>query len=407
MLHSMETAPQRAEQALELTILMPCLNEAETLATCIEKAKSFLETNGISGEVLIADNGSTDGSRQIAASLGARVVAVASRGYGAALLGGIEAARGRYIVMGDADDSYDFTRLMPFIERLRDGADMVMGNRFTGGIAPGAMPLLHKYLGNPVLSFLGRLFFKIPVGDFHCGLRAFKTDTIRALELRSTGMEFASEMVVRSALAKLNIVEVPTTLQPDGRSRAPHLKTWRDGWRHLKFLLMYSPKWLFFFPGAVLLALGAVLGAMLSWGPLHVFRDVVLDINSFIAACFFTIVGVQLISFGAVSRSYATINGFLPIGARSLALQRYATTDRLALGGALLALLGATVFGFAVHAWAQAEFGPLPSPVIPRMVLGGMTLIVMGAQVLFTGFLLGILDIPMQGRSPPPPQAST
>ena len=283
---------------------------------------------------------------------------------------------------------------------------MVMGNRFAGGIAPGAMPLLHKYLGNPALSFLGRLFFKIPVGDFHCGLHAFRADAIRALGLRSAGMEFASEMVVRSALARLNIVEMPTTLKPDGRSRAPHLKTWRDGWRHLNFLLMYSPKWLFFFPGTILLALGTVLGAMLSWGPLHVFRDVVLDIDSFIAACFFTIVGVQLISFGAVSRSYATINGFLPIGARSLALQRYATTDRLALGGALLALLGATVFGFAVHAWAQAEFGPLPSPAIPRMVLGGMTLIVMGAQVLFTGFLLGILEIPMQGKSPPPRQAS-
>ena len=386
---------------------MPCLNEAETLGTCIEKAKSFIEANGITGEVLIADNGSTDASRQIAASLGARVVAVASRGYGAALLGGIEAACGRYIVMGDADDSYDFTRLMPFIERLRDGADMVMGNRFAGGIAPGAMPLLHKYLGNPVLSFLGRLFFKIPVGDFHCGLRAFRADAIRALGLRSAGMEFASEMVVRSALARLNIVEVPTTLKPDGRSRAPHLKTWRDGWRHLKFLLMYSPKWLFFFPGAILLGLGTVLGAMLSWGPLHVFRDVVLDINSFIAACFFTIVGAQLISFGAISRSYATINGFLPVGARSRALRRYATTDRLALGGALLALLGATVFGYAVHAWAQAEFGPLPSPVIPRMVLGGMTLIVMGAQVLFMGFLLGILEIPMQGKSTTPTEPST
>jgi glycosyltransferase involved in cell wall biosynthesis len=406
MLHGMEVAPEGAEQALELTIVMPCLNEAETLGTCIGKAKSFLETSGISGEVLIADNGSTDGSRQIAASLGARVVAVASRGYGAALLGGIEAARGRYIVMGDADDSYDFTRLMPFVERLRNGADVVMGNRFAGGIAPGAMPFLHKYLGNPVLSFLGRLFFKIPVGDFHCGLRAFRADAIRALGLRSTGMEFASEMVVRSSLARLAIVEVPTTLKPDGRSRRPHLKTWRDGWRHLKFLLMYSPRWLFFIPGAILLALGAVLGAMLSWGPLHVFRDVVLDINSFIAACFLTIVGLQLISFGAISRSYATINGFLPVNARSRALRRHATTDRLALGGCLLALAGATVFGFAVHAWAQAEFGPLPSPAIPRMVLGGMTLIVMGAQVLFTGFLLGILEIPVQDKRTTPPARS-
>jgi glycosyltransferase involved in cell wall biosynthesis len=388
----------RVEPVLELTILLPCLNEAETLAACVRKAKSFLEANAVAGEVVVADNGSTDGSRQIAADLGARVVEVAERGYGAALLGGIEEARGRYIVMGDADDSYDFASLGPFVEKLRNGADIVMGNRFAGAIAPGAMPFLHKHLGNPVLSFLGRLFFRIPVGDFHCGLRAFRADAVRALGLRSTGMEFASEMVVRGALAGLTIVEVPTTLQPDGRSRPPHLKTWRDGWRHLKFLLMYSPRWLFFIPGAGLIALGVLLAAMLSWGPVHVFRDVVLDINTFISACFFAIAGVQLVSFGAISRTYATISGFLPDNTRAMAVLRHATTDRLTLAGALLAVLGTAAFAYALNIWATRDFGPLPNPMIPRMVLGGMTLVVMGMQVLFTGFVLGILGIPVKSR---------
>jgi glycosyltransferase involved in cell wall biosynthesis len=378
----------------ELTILLPCLNEAETLAACIRKAESFLTANAIAGEIVVADNGSTDGSRRIAADLGARVVAVAERGYGAALLGGIEAAHGRYAVMGDADDSYDFANLGLFLDKLRRGADIVIGNRFAGSIAPGAMPFLHKYLGNPVLSFLGRLFFSVPVRDFHCGLRAFRVAAVRGLGLRSTGMEFASEMVVRSSLAGLTIVEVPTTLRPDGRSRPPHLKTWRDGWRHLKFLLMYSPRWLFFIPGAALIALGVLLAAMLSWGPMRVFRDIVVDINTFISACFFTIAGVQLMSFGAISRMYAAIGGFLPVNTRATSALRRATTDRLALCGALLGGLGAAAFAYALNAWAMQDFGPLPDPMIPRMVLGGMTMIVIGMQVLFTGFVLGILEIP-------------
>lgn len=386
---------------MELSIIMPCLNERETIATCIHKAQSFLARSGIKGEIIVADNGSSDGSQEIAAGMGAKVVPVAVKGYGAALIGGIEAAQGRYVVMGDADDSYDFANLGPFVEQLRSGADIVMGNRFAGGIEAGAMPFLHKYLGNPVLSFLGRLFFSIPVGDFHCGLRAFRTDAARALGLNSTGMEFASEMVVRSSLAGLKIVEVPTTLKPDGRSRPPHLKTWRDGWRHLKFLLMYSPRWLFFIPGMSLIAIGVLLAALLSWGPVHVVRDVVLDINTFISACFFTIAGVQLVSFGAIARTYAAISGFLPGNSRTMALLRHATTDRLALGGALLALLGAAAFGYALHAWAQQDFGPLPDPMIPRMVLGGMTMVVIGIQVLFTGFVLGILEIPRREALPP------
>src|SRR4026208_2626990 len=240
----------------ELSILMPCLNEAETLATCIKKAQKALESLNVRGEVVIADNGSTDGSPEIAASLGARVVHVAEKGYGSALLGGLNAARGKYIIMGDADDSYDFTNLGPFLEKLRAGYDLVMGNRFKGGIAPPAMPPLHKYLGNPVLTGIGRLFFRSPCGDFHCGLRGFKKEAVMNLDLRTTGMEFASEMVVKATLHKMRITEVPTTLSPDGRSRAPHLRSWRDGWRHLRFLFLYSPRWLFLYPGLLLILIG-------------------------------------------------------------------------------------------------------------------------------------------------------
>jgi glycosyltransferase involved in cell wall biosynthesis len=379
---------------LELTILMPCLNEVETIGTCIRKAQAFLARKGVAGEVLVSDNGSTDGSREMARRHGARLVHAPIRGYGGALLGGIEAARGRYVVMGDADDSYDFSNLDKYLDQLRGGADLVMGNRFLGGIHPGAMPFLHKYLGNPALSFLGRLFFKTPIGDFHCGLRAFKTESIRSLQLQTTGMEFASEMVVRSALCGLRIVEVPTPLKPDGRSRAPHLKTWRDGWRHLKFLLMYSPRWLFFIPGFSMIATGLLLAATLFFGPVKVFGDVILDIDSFISACFLVIVGVQFVSFGALSRSYAAIAGYLSRDTGSMTVLRHLTTDRLAVGGALLVAAGAATFSVALYAWALKGFGRLPDPSIPRIVLGGMTVIVIGFQVLATGFLLGIFEIP-------------
>ena len=392
---SVDVVLNTIEQVPELTVLMPCLNEAETLGRCIEKARAFLDANEIRGEILVADNGSTDGSKQIAGGLGARVIEVAERGYGAALLAGIGAARGRYIVMGDADDSYDFTTLCPFVEALRSGADLVIGNRFKGGIEPGAMPFLHKYVGNPILSFLGRLFFRVRVSDFHCGLRAFTADAVRGLKLNCTGMEFASELVVRSALAGLRIEEVPTALKPDGRSRAPHLKTWRDGWRHLKFLLMFSPRWLFFIPGTCLMVIGLLLGAALSWGPIKTFHNVVLDISTFISACFLAIVGVQLVSFGAISRHYAGLSGFLPPSrGPSAVVFRYATTEHLALCGFVIAMVGAAVFGYALHAWAARGFGPLPDPIIPRIVLIGMTLIAIGIQVVFTGFVLGILEVP-------------
>lgn len=382
--------------ALELTILMPCLNEAETLAVCIGKARAFLDKAGIAGEVLIADNGSADGSQAIAAAMGARVVPVAEKGYGAALLGGIAAARGRFIIMGDADDSYDFSALEAFVVRLRDGADLVMGNRFQGGIEPGAMPPLHRYLGNPVLSFIGRLFFRIKTGDFHCGLRGFNAESIRRLDLQTTGMEFASEMVVRGALAGLRIEEVPTTLKPDGRSRPPHLRTWRDGWRHLKFLLVYNPRWMFFIPGTLLCGVGALFAALLVFGPLRVIDNLSLDLNTFVAACFMIVTGVQLVTFGAISRYYAEITGILPPSPRSGWLARTISTDRLAANAGICFAGGVTFVGYAVARWAHLGFGPLDDSEIPRIVVLGLSLIVIAFQAFFSAFLLGVLEIPVK-----------
>jgi glycosyltransferase involved in cell wall biosynthesis len=298
--------------SLELTILMPCLNEAETLAICIAKAQSFLSRTGIRGEVVIADNGSTDGSQKIATDLGARVVAVPRRGYGAALIGGIDAAKGVYCIFGDADDSYDFEKLEPFVDELRTGKDIVMGNRFRGGIAPGAMPPLHRYLGNPVLTAIGRLLFRVPAGDFHCGLRGFNTARIRALGLNATGMEFASEFVVRAALANYSISEVPTTLKPDGRSRPPHLRTWRDGWRHLRFLLLYSPTWLFLLPGLLLIILGVLGAAILLPGPIRLSAHVELDTHTLLVSSISILIGIQFVTASVLARRYGVINGLLP-----------------------------------------------------------------------------------------------
>jgi glycosyltransferase involved in cell wall biosynthesis len=392
-----EEIPWRSR--LEITIIMPCLNEAETLALCIEKARSFFARTAVNGEVLVADNGSTDGSQAIGHALGVRVIDVPTKGYGAALLGGIMEAQSRFVIMGDADGSYDFSALDGYLEKLRGGSDLVLGNRFAGGIEPGAMPFLHRYLGNPILSFLGRLFFGVPVGDFHCGLRAFRTDAIKKLGLQTTGMEFASEMVVRSALAGLKIVEIPTTLKPDGRSRAPHLKTWRDGWRHLKFLLMYSPRWLFVIPGATLIAIGTLLVAILYFGPLDFQSNVVLDLNSFVAACFFIIVGSQLLTFGALSRYYATITGFLPGSSRAKALVKHVTTDRLALLAGVLFCIGVLLFGSALIVWAGAGFGPITSPTVPRTAAAGLTAMVIGVQTFFSAFLLSVLEIPVKHAS--------
>lgn len=381
---------------VELTILMPCLNEAETLAVCVEKAQAYLRRSGVVGEVLIADNGSTDGSQAIATAGGARVVPVPERGYGAALKGGIAAARGRYIIMGDADDSYDFSNLDAFVTRLRAGADIVMGNRFQGGIEPGAMPFLHKYLGNPVLSFLGRLFFRIKVGDFHCGLRGFNTEAVRRLRLETSGMEFASEMVVRASLAGLTIAEVPTTLKKDGRSRPPHLKTWRDGWRHLRFLLVYSPRFLFFYPGLALIALGLIGMVALFPGPVHVGSHLKLDIHTYLVAAMTLLVGVQALSFSVVARRYGALLGFLPASDNLERVLHAFSLERVLRAALVLALvgLGFTIWAFA--SWAGTGFGDLQYGRVMRVLILGLTGLASAIQLAFTAFLASVVEMPLK-----------
>lgn len=379
---------------MELTILMPCLNEAETLGACVHKSIQFLSQAGVIGEILIADNGSTDGSQQIAERAGARVVAIAQKGYGAALLGGIEAARGTYVIMGDADDSYDFSALMPFVERLRRGADLVVGNRFEGGIGADAMPPLHRYLGNPVLSGLGRLFFRVPIRDFHCGLRGFNRERIRALKLRTTGMEFASEMVVRAALADYRLEEVPTTLKKDGRSRRPHLRTWHDGWRHLSFLLMYSPKWLFLYPGLILLALGLVGAFALLPGIVRI-GEVNFDIHTFTVACVAVLIGVQTISFWIVARKFATAHSLIPPSRLSGILDAL-TLERMLAVGTVIGILGTAGLIFCTLRWAATGFGGLEYSALLRVLVMSLTAITIGIQLALTGFLSAIVEIPKQ-----------
>jgi glycosyltransferase involved in cell wall biosynthesis len=382
-----------SNEVIELSILMPCLNEAETLAVCIRKAGCFLESSGVKGEVVIADNMSTDASRAIAEAEGARVVVVETPGYGAALLAGIAAARGYFVIMGDADDSYDFSALMPFLQKLRAGADLVMGNRYRGGIAPGAMPFMHQYLGSPVISFLGRLFFPIEIGDFNCGLRGFVRDRMLALKLRTTGMEFASEMVVRSALAGYGIAEVPTTLKKDGRMRAPHLRTWADGWRHLRFLLMFSPTWLFLYPGLVLLVFGIVGSSFLLPGMIYI-GSVGLDIHTFIIACMAILLGLQCITFSIIARRYGMANGFIPASPRFASLLESWTLERALIVACGLLMLGLAGFLWCVGVWASSGFGPLKYAALLRILVLSLTAMTAAIQLAFTAFLAGIVDIP-------------
>ena len=388
----MTALDQVAEAPTELTILMPCLNEAETLASCIRQARVFLDSAGVSGEIVVADNGSTDGSQRIATDEGARVVQVSERGYGAALIGGIDAARGTFVAMADADDSYDFSTLGPFLVRLRAGDDLVMGNRFLGGVAPGAMPWLHRYVGNPVLSFIGRLFFHAPAGDFHCGLRAFRRSSIVDLHLRTTGMEFASEMVVKSCLAGLAVSEVPTTLRPDGRSRPPHLRSFRDGWRHLRFLLLFSPRWLFLYPGLVLTAVGAVLTTLLVRGPINV-GSYGFDIGSLLYAAALTVVGYQAVLFSILSRVYAQAEGFLPARARFDAFQRRLSMERgVAIGVGIFAF-GLIMSFTSLLRWRRADFGSLVPEQTIRTVVPGMLGLMLGSQTILSGLFLSLLRI--------------
>jgi len=382
----------------ELSVIMPCLNEAETVAVCIDKALAFLHRTAITGEVVVADNGSSDGSQAIATAHGARVVQVPAKGYGSALMGGIHAARGRYVIIGDADDSYDFSALDPFVEQLRAGHSLVMGNRFLGGILPGAMPPLHRYLGNPVLSGIGRAFFRSAIGDFHCGLRGFDRDAILALDLRTTGMEFASEMVVKATLHRLRITEVPTVLHRDGRSRPPHLRSWRDGWRHLRFLLLYSPRWLFYYPGLAFAGIGLLGMLLLIPGPVTV-GHIVFDIHTLLLSGAALILGVQAVGLAGLARHYAARTGLLPKrpGVSSL-LERISLEHLLVV--ALLCIVGG-IGGilFSVYLWGKTTFGPLDASQMMRLLVPATVLTIVGFQIGFTAFFKSLLDLETHGRS--------
>ena len=384
---------------MELTVVMPCLDEAETVATCVAKAVRFIADSGINGEVVVADNGSTDGSQRLAEQAGARVVQVKDKGYGNALMGGIVAARGEYVIMGDADDSYDFSNLMPFVAELREGADLVMGNRFEGGIEPGAMPKLHRYLGNPVLSFIGRLFFRSPIGDFHCGLRGFRRDSALRLGLQATGMEFASEMVVKATLANQKITEVPTTLSKDGRSRPPHLRSWRDGWRHLRFLLLFSPRWLFFLPGLVLLVAGLVIGALIAAGPLKI-GGVKFDVDTLVAASAMVVIGFQAVLFWLFTQVYAGSEGFLPEEPKVQRLLGSLSLERGLLAGAAIGLAGLAGLIFSLTYWQANHFGQLNYEHALRLMVPSVTALVVSCQVILGTFFLSILGIKQTKHTP-------
>jgi glycosyltransferase involved in cell wall biosynthesis len=394
---------------VELTVVMPCLNEAETVATCVRKAIGFLASSGISGEVLVADNGSTDGSQALATEAGARVVPVSEKGYGNALMGGIIAARGKYIIMGDADDSYDFTNLMPFVDELRKGADLVMGNRFAGGIAPGAMPPLHRYLGNPVLSFIGRLFFRSKIGDFHCGLRGFSRDSVMALNLQATGMEFASELVVKAALYGQHVTEVPTTLAKDGRSRPPHLHTWRDGWRHLRFLMLFSPRWLFFLPGLVLFIAGLAIGAIVVPHPFKV-GSVTFDVDTLVAASAMVVIGFQSVLFWLFTQVYAGSEGFLPEEPKVQRLLEKLSLERGLLLGAAIGAAGLAGLIFSLLYWNGQKFSHLNYEHSLRLMIPSVTALIVSCQVILGTFFLSILGIKHTRHpvtvSAPSPQAA-
>jgi len=382
--------------AVEVSIVMPCLNEAETLAKCIRHAQSAIAKGAFAAEIIVADNGSTDGSQQIARDLGARVVDVPRKGYGSALIGGIDAAKGQFVVMGDADDSYDFEAIGPLIDKLRQGYDLVVGNRFMGGIEPGAMPWSHRWVGNPVLTFISRVFFHAPVGDTHCGLRAFKKDAYEKMRLRATGMEFASEMVIKASLKGMRITEVAVVLRPDGRSRAPHLRTWRDGWRHLRFMLLFSPRWLFLYPGLALFAVGVVLSALLLPGPLHV-AGVRLDIHTLLVAGFLALIGYQLVLFAVFTKIFAVRMGFHPPHPVLEGLFKYITLEVGLLAGALMVLAGIVGLVLAVASWQSVGFGNLDPSLTMREVIPAVLLLAIGTQTVFASFFISILSIDIEG----------
>ncbi len=380
------------KQTIEISIVMPCLNEAETVAKCINKAHVFFEQYNIQGEVVVADNGSTDNSQQIASTHGARVISVEEKGYGSALMGGIQAAQGKYVIMGDADDSYDFSALESFIEKLHKGNQLVMGNRFKGGIMPNAMPPLHRYLGSPVLSSIGRLFFNSDIRDFHCGLRGFDREAILNLDLRASGMEFASEMIVKATLQQLSIVEVPTILHPDGRSHPPHLRSWHDGWRHLRFLLLYSPRWLFYYPGLVLITLGIIGMIALLPGPL-IIANVTFDIHTLLLSGTAIILGVQTTGFAILAKQYARNLGFIPSSQRFDKLVEKTSLEKILILAAALFCLGVGGIIFSIAMWSNSAFGELDASKMMRLLVPATTLTAVGIQSGFIAFFKSILDI--------------
>ena len=382
-------------ESCELTVLMPCLDEGETIAACVAKARDYLRRSGVDGEVLVVDNGSSDGSPETAQRTGARVIHEARKGYGSALRAGIAAARGRYVIMGDADNSYDFAALDPFLAALRGGADLVMGNRFKGGIAPQAMPPLHRDLGNPVLSGIGRLFFRSPIGDFHCGLRGFRADAVRGLGLATEGMEFASEMVVRATVDGLRIAEVPATLSPDGRSRPPHLRSFRDGWRHLRFLLLLSPRWLFLYPGAALMLAGLASMLWLLPGP-RVVAGFGLGVNTLVYSAAAIVCGFQAVSFALFAKVFAINARLLPPDPR---IRRFAALLNVEVGmaaGLLLLLAGLAGGAYSLGLWSLASFGALNPEVTLRIVAPSATAMIVGLQLVFSSFFLGVLGLRRQ-----------
>jgi glycosyltransferase involved in cell wall biosynthesis len=379
---------------IDVTILMPCLNEAETLSTCIRKAHIGCQNAGITYEILVADNGSTDGSPEIARAAGADVIEVPIRGYGAALRAGIQAARGNFIIMGDADDSYDFSEISLFIEKWRKGYELVMGSRLRGEIKPGAMPFLHRWLGNPLLTSLGNLFFWNELSDYHCGLRGFEKQAILDLDLRTNGMEFASEMVIKAVLAGLKITEVPIVLWPDGRSRQPHLRTWRDGWRHLRFMLLYSPNWLFIIPGLTLFGLGLMILLVLVGGPLDIGK-LHFDIHYMVLGSLLALIGFQVITLGLYAKVYAISEHFEEKSRTLNLIFKYFNLERGILLGSLIFIGGLSINLYILFVWLIGDFAFGGQPRLREAILA-MTLMVIGLQTVFSSFFLSLLGIPLK-----------